>query len=114
MKTATGRLDPEQLAEHLDGRGEAAAAVYVLALARELEVARGELGVLAAFARTIAGLTGNGKSDNNTLRRQAKEALDTLRVTGRCPVSPSRRHSARRAGASSLTRCRHCHAHLRR
>jgi hypothetical protein len=117
-RTAPGRLDPEHLAEHLDSLGETAAAIFVRTLVRERDVLRSERDILATFARATTELTANGKSDHNTLRRQAEEALDTLLVTGRCPVSPSRRHSAgrsaRRSGSSSVTRCRHCHARLRR
>ncbi|MEU5476678.1 hypothetical protein [Streptomyces mirabilis] len=113
-RTAPSRLNPEQLAEHLDSLGETAAAIYVRTLVRERDVLRGERDALATFARTTTELTANGKSDNNSLRRRAEEALDTLLVTGRCPVSPSRRHSAGRSGPSSVTRCRHCHARLRR
>ena len=114
MTTAPARLGPEQLAERLESLGDTASAVYARALAREAEVLRGERDALAAFARTVAALSGNGRTANTTLRGQAHAALDTLRVTGRCPVSASRRHSAKRSGSSALTRCRHCHAHLRR
>ncbi|WP_171112786.1 MULTISPECIES: hypothetical protein [Streptomyces] len=114
MTTAPARLNPEQLAERLDALGDTAGAVFVRALAREAEVLRGERDALATFARTIAALSGNGRTANTDLSGQAHEALDTLRVTGRCPVSESRRHSAKRSGSSGLTRCGHCHARLRR
>ncbi|MGW3308165.1 hypothetical protein ACWDG9_16445 [Streptomyces sp. NPDC001073] len=114
MSTAPPRLDPDQLADHLDSLGETAAAIYVRALVREVQVVRGERNRLATFARSVAELQGNARSDSNTLRRQAEEALDLMLVTGRCPVSPSRRHSSTRSGTSSVTRCRHCHARIRR
>ncbi len=112
MSTAPPRLTPEQVAEHLDSLGETAAALLVGAMARELTLLRGERDALATHTRSIAALPSHGTSYNGALIAAAKKALDTLRVTRRCPVAENRRHAP--SESRGVTRCRLCHARVPR
>jgi hypothetical protein len=106
----TGKLDPQQIADHLDELGETAAALLVRAMANELATVRHERDTLAAHARSIARLAGHDMSHNCTLIGPAQEALDVLRVTRRCPVDEDGRHWPVRRLTG--TRCMRCHARV--
>jgi hypothetical protein len=106
----TAPLDPQQVAEHLDDLGETTAALLIRAMARELATVRNERDTLAEFARRICRLSGDGMTHNCTLIVPAREALDVLRVTRRCPVDEDGRHTPVRH--LSGTRCMRCHARV--
>lgn len=112
MSTGPQRLDPEQVAEHLDSLGETTAALLLRAQARELTVVRGERDALATHIRSIAVLPATGTSYNGALIAAAKKALDALRVTKRCPVATDRRHAP--VETRGVTRCRLCHTRVPR
>ncbi|MFM9458370.1 hypothetical protein [Streptomyces europaeiscabiei] len=107
----TAPLDPEKVAEHLDGIGETAAAILMRAMVNELAVVRNERYTLAAHTRRIAGLQGDGQSWNCTLAVKAVEALDVLRVTCRCPSTSDGRHWGLRRATGTI-RCAWCHARV--
>jgi hypothetical protein len=107
----TSPLDPEQVAAHLDGLGETAAADLVRAMVHELATARSERDVLAHHTRGIAGLPGHEMSHNCRLIGPAIEALDVLRVTRRCPSTEAGQHWPLRRLSGDL-RCAWCHARL--
>lgn len=103
--------DPESVAQHLDAAGQTAAATLVRALAGELAAVRRERNGLAAFVRRIAGLNGSDMSHNATLIVPAREALDGLRVTRRCPKAEGGQHRPHQH-FGGLVRCLWCHARL--
>jgi hypothetical protein len=107
----TAPLDPQKVAAHLDDLGETAAALLMRAMVTELALVRKERDTLAAHARRIASLQGDGQSWNCTLAVKAVEALDVLRVTRRCPSTKDGHHWPLRR-ATGITRCAWCHARV--
>lgn len=105
-------LDPVEVAAHLDDLGETTAALLVRAMANELATVRKERDTLADHTRHIAGLSGDGMSHNCRLIGPAKQALDVLRVTRRCPSTEDSRHWPLRHHDG--TRCAWCHARVPR
>ena len=106
----TSTLDPEKAAAHLDELGETTAATLMRAMAHELAVVRSERDTLAAHSRRSAGLPGDGMSHNCHLIGPARDALDILRVTRRCPSASDGQHWPLRRPTG--TRCAWCHARI--
>lgn len=107
----TSPLGPEETAAHLVEVGETAAATLMRAMVRELSAVRRERDALAQHARHIAGLPGDGMSHNCQLTGPAREALDVLRVTRRCPSTEDGQHWPLRRPGGDI-RCAWCHACL--
>lgn len=101
---------PDDAVVRLEAAGEAGAAALIRAMVAELALVRAERDTLAVFTRSVSMSGGTGLSHNAGLAVRAMKALDTLRVTERCPKRENGRHRWMRYDDVFGSRCFSCNA----
>jgi hypothetical protein len=99
---------PEGAAVSLPARGDGGYARLIRAMAAELATVRAERDSLAGFVRSVS--MSGGSPDQSRLAVRARQALDTLRVTERCPKRHNGQHRWMRADEVFGSRCFSCDA----